>query len=36
MSYIWVESGSGIELNSIKVGVGVSYFLLRYVDILLS
>jgi len=24
MSYIWIESGSGTELNSIKVGVGVS------------
>jgi len=32
ISYIWIESGSGTELNSIKVGVGVSYFLLRHVD----
>jgi len=26
ISAIWVESGSSSELNSIKVGAGVSYF----------
>ncbi|RHN73824.1 putative neprosin [Medicago truncatula] len=26
MSYIWIESGSGTQLNSIKVGVGADGF----------
>jgi len=26
ISAIWVESGSSSELNSIKIGAGVSYF----------
>jgi hypothetical protein len=29
ISSIWVESGPPTELNSIKVGVGVSYFYLH-------